>query len=252
MALWMRTPARRGSEEEVENIDEDEDEEKVVVLGDVGCAAMRTGAALRASAASAAATAGRMEGMSSGCGLGAGGWGVPAVTWSAAVGKGGAGLRSSHSGIGCAGLMQCVRACGLVSGGGGTVRVGCIRGAGGLGLGFQGCVRGVCAGNWAGWVRREASGSPQRVCVDSWIWGAVRGVRWEGLWRACVVVWPGEGSPCHRARGCTRWLACVSHRVGSGEEGAGAGVVWRGVGLGSCSLCWCMCPLAAARLRGHL
>ena len=136
--------------------------------------------------------------------------------------------------------------------GGGTVRVGCIRGAGGLGLGFQGCVRGVCAGNWAGWVRREALGSPRRVCVGSRIWEAVRGVRWEGLWRACVVVWPGERSPCHRARGCARWWACVSHRVGSGEEGAGAGVVWRGVGLGSCSLCWCMCPLAAARLRGHL
>ena len=39
---------------------------------------MRAG--LRA-AASAAATAGRMEGMSSGCRLGAGGWGGPVVTW---------------------------------------------------------------------------------------------------------------------------------------------------------------------------
>ena len=52
------------------------DEEESIVFGDVGCAAMRAGAPLRAAAASAAATAGRMEGMSSGPGLGAGGWGA--------------------------------------------------------------------------------------------------------------------------------------------------------------------------------
>ena len=46
-----------------------EDEEEVVVLGDAGCAVMRAVAGLWA-AASAAATAGRMEGMSSGCRLG--------------------------------------------------------------------------------------------------------------------------------------------------------------------------------------
>ena len=55
------------------DIDEDEDEEEVVLLGDVGRAAMRAGAGLWAAAASAAATAGRMKGMSSGCGLRAGG-----------------------------------------------------------------------------------------------------------------------------------------------------------------------------------
>ena len=56
--------------------------------------------------------------MSSDCGLGAGGWGCPAVTWpsggpirSAAVGGGGAGPRSPPSGLGLAGLLQCVRAC---------------------------------------------------------------------------------------------------------------------------------------------
>ena len=54
-------------EEEVEDIEEDEDEEEVVVLGDVGCAAMRAGAALRAAAASVAASARRMGGISSGC-----------------------------------------------------------------------------------------------------------------------------------------------------------------------------------------
>ena len=78
-ALWMRE--RRRSEEELEDIEEDEDEEQVVVLGDVGCAAMRVEAAFWAAAASAPATAGRMEGISSGCRLGAGGWRGPAATW---------------------------------------------------------------------------------------------------------------------------------------------------------------------------
>ena len=67
VALRMRAAGRGGSEDEVEEVDEVEDEEKVV---DAGWAVMRAG--LRA-AASAAATAGRMEGMSSGCRLGAGG-----------------------------------------------------------------------------------------------------------------------------------------------------------------------------------
>ena len=59
-------------------VDEDADEEEVVVLGDVDCATMRAGAALWAAAAFAAATAGRMEGMFSGRGLGAGaGWARP-------------------------------------------------------------------------------------------------------------------------------------------------------------------------------
>ena len=71
VALWMRSAGRAGWEEEVESVHEDEDEEGMVVLGDVGCATMRAGAALWAAA----------EGMSSGCRLGAGGWGGPAVTW---------------------------------------------------------------------------------------------------------------------------------------------------------------------------
>ena len=82
----------------MEDVDEVEDEEEVVLLGDASCAVMRAVAGLLA-AASAAATAGSMEGMSSGCRLGAGGWGGLAVTWrpggpirSAAVGEGGAGL----------------------------------------------------------------------------------------------------------------------------------------------------------------
>ena len=47
----------------MEDVDEDEDKEEVVVLGDAGCAVMRAVAGLWA-AASAAATVARMEGMS--------------------------------------------------------------------------------------------------------------------------------------------------------------------------------------------
>ena len=103
VALRMSLAGRGGSEDEVEEVDEAEDEEEVV---DAGWAVMRAG--LRA-AVSAAATAGRMEGMSPGCRLGAGGWGGPVVTWrpggpiwSAAAGEGGAGLRPSLSGLGWA------------------------------------------------------------------------------------------------------------------------------------------------------
>ena len=90
----------------MEDVHEDEDEEEVVVLGDAGCAVMRAVAGLWVAAASAVATAGRVEGMSSGRRLEVGGWGGLAVTWrpggrisSAAMGEGGAGLRSSPSGL---------------------------------------------------------------------------------------------------------------------------------------------------------
>ena len=58
----MRSAGRGGSEEEVEDVHEDGDEEEVVDFGNVGCAAMLAGAALRAAAASAAGTVGRLEG----------------------------------------------------------------------------------------------------------------------------------------------------------------------------------------------
>ena len=62
VALRMRAAGRGGSEDEVEELDEAEDEEEVE---DVGWAVMRAGLW---AAASAAAEAGRMEGMSSGVG----------------------------------------------------------------------------------------------------------------------------------------------------------------------------------------
>ena len=111
VALWMRSKGRGGLEDEVENVDLDEYEEDVVVLGDAVCAVMRAVAGLWA-AASAAATAGRTEGMSLGCRLGLGGWGGPAVTWRpgrpiglAAVGREarGCGLRL----VGLAGQGSC-------------------------------------------------------------------------------------------------------------------------------------------------
>ena len=116
-------------EEEVEDDEQDEDEEEVVVLGDADCAAMRAGAALQAAAASAAATAGRMEAISSGCGLGAGGCkGRAAIrrsrvpTWSAAVCGGGLGLWSQTSGFGWAGLLQLARVRVSASAGGNSSR----------------------------------------------------------------------------------------------------------------------------------
>ena len=167
---------RGGSEDEVEGVDEAGDEEEVVVLGDTGCAVTRAIAGLWA-AGSAAATAGRMEGMSLGCTLGAGGWGGPAMTWrpggpiwSAVVGEGGAGLQSSPSGLGWAGVRQCVRLCGLAPAGGSSsgwlhfrggsawvllgVRGGRVRGNGraegasGRGAPRVGCVRVVECGQW--------------------------------------------------------------------------------------------------------
>ena len=87
----------------MEEVDEAEDEEEVV---DAGWAVMRAGLW---AAVSAAATARRIEGMSSGCGLEAGGCGGPVVTWrpsrpiwSAAAGDRGAGLWPSPSGLGWA------------------------------------------------------------------------------------------------------------------------------------------------------
>ena len=64
VAVRMRAAERGGSEDEVEEVDEAEDEEEVV---DAGWAVMRAGLW---AAASAAATAGRLEGMSSGKGKG--------------------------------------------------------------------------------------------------------------------------------------------------------------------------------------
>ena len=93
VALRMRAAGRGGSEDEVEEVDEAEDEEEVV---DAGWAVMRAGLW---AAASAAATAGRMEGMSSGCRFGGGRLGGPgrdpAARRANLVGSGGGGRRGA-------------------------------------------------------------------------------------------------------------------------------------------------------------
>ena len=48
---------------------------------------------------------------------------------------------------------------------GATVRVGCIQGPGGVGLGLLGCVRGAWAGHWVGWACRGVRGSSRLVCA---------------------------------------------------------------------------------------
>ena len=247
VAWRMRAVGRGGSEDEVEEVDEAEDEEEVV---DAGWAVMEAGLW---AAASAAATAGRMEGMSSGCRLGAGGWGGPVVTWrpgrliwSAAAREGGAGLWPSLSGLGWAGVLQCVRLCGLASAGGNSSRGLHSRAGGGWAWIFLGYVRGAWAGHWMGWACRWARGSSRQVCAGCRVSGVVRGVRRAGVLRACAGVRAGGGGLCRGARCCARWWACVGLRVSSERGGTWAGIVRWGV------LCRCMCPLAAARLRGQL
>ena len=94
--------------------------------------------------------------MSSGCRLGLGGWGGPAVTWPpggpvwwAAVRDRGAGVRSSPSALGWAGVLQCVRLCGLASAGGNSLR-GLHPGAGGVSPGVSGVYAGGVCGSLGG------------------------------------------------------------------------------------------------------
>ena len=240
VALRMRAAGRGGSEDEVEEVHETEDEEEVV---DAGWAVMRAGLW---AAASAAATAGRMEGMSSGCRFGAGGLGGAGRDLAARradlVGSGGGGRRGAVAFSFRAWLGRGPAICEVVwvgVRGGEQFAWAAFRGRGG-------CARGACAGHWVGWVCRGARGSSRRVCAGCRVWGVVRGVRRMGVWRACADVRAGGGGPCRGAWGCARWWACVGLWVSSEKGGAWAGIVRWGV------LCWCMCQLAAARLRGQL
>ena len=235
----------------MEDVDEAEDEEEVVISGDAGCAVMQAVSGLWA-AASAAATAGRMEGMSSGCRLGAGGWGAQAVAWrpggpiwSAAVGKRDAGRHSSSSGLGWAGVLQCVRLCGLASAGGSTWR-GLHSGAGGAGPGSSGvCAGGVCGRLGGVGVPRGVGLTLMGVCGLSSVGGgegcpegrSMAGVCW------CSGGW---GRPVSRGPG-VRTMVGVCGSPMSSERGGAWGVIARwGV------LCRCICPLAAARLLAQL
>ena len=215
-------------------------------------AVMRAVASLWA-APSAAATAARMEGMSSGCSLGVGGWGRPAVTWrpggpiwSAAVGEAGAGLRSSPSRRGWAGVLQCWTLSGLAPAGGNSLRR-LHSGARGAGPGFPG----VCAGGMCGPLGRvgvlwgvglHAVG----VCGSSGVGGA-EGCSAGGFVAGVCVCLCGFAEtrvvgPRGAHDGGRVWAA---GRV-AGREGQGRGLRRGGV------LYRCMCPLAALRLCGQL
>ena len=217
VALRMRAAGRGGSEDEVEEVDEAEDEEEVV---DAGRAVMRAGLW---AASSAAATAGRMEGMSSGCRLGVGGWGGPVVTWrpggpiwSAAAGEGGAGLWPSL--LGSAGPGSCnvrgrVGWCPRA----GTVRVGCIQGWGGWAWVLWGVFGGLGRATVGVGVPRGAGLPSAGVCglssVGGGEWcttgGCVAGVCWcSGGWGRPVSRGPGVramvgvcGSPVEQREG---------------------------------------------------
>ena len=159
-------------------MDEAQDEEEVV---DAGGAVMRAGLW---AAASAAATAGRMEGMSSGCRLWAGGWGAPVVTWrpggpiwSAAAAKGGAGLWPSPCGLGWAGVLQCVRLCGLASAGGDS-SCGLHSWAGAGGPGSSGVAAGGVCGPLGG------VGVPQGAGL---LWAGVCGLSSVGGGEGCAA-----------------------------------------------------------------
>ena len=246
VALRMRAAGRGGSEDHGGEVDEAEDEEEVV---DAGWVVMRAGLW---AAASAAAMAGRMEGMSSGCRSGACGWGGPVVTWQpgwpiwlAAAGEGGAGLWPSPFGLGCTVVLQCVRLCGLASAGGDSSR-GLHSGAAGGGPGSSGvCAGGVCWPLGGVGVPRAAGLLSTGVCGLSSVGdregcpagGCVAGVCWcSGGWRR----------PVSRGLGLRAMAGgCGSPGEDRGARGTGEIVQW-GV------LCRCMCPLAAARLRGQL
>ena len=252
----------------MEDVDEAGDEEEVVVLQEARCAVMRAVAGLWA-AASAAATAGRMEGMSSDCRLGIVGWEAPAVPWqpggpiwSAAVGEGGAGLWSSPCGLGWAVVLQCVQLCGLGSAGGHSSR-GLHSGAGRGGPGFSGvCVGGVC-GPLGGVGVPWGVGLPSvGVCALSSVVGGEGCLAGGSVAGVCCCL-GGSGRPVSRGPGVRALVgvcgSLVWQRRGRGMGGDCAGVCAVSVSVSgrSGALVWSVVgravwrrslPLAACRL----
>ena len=165
VTLKMRAAGRGGSEDEVEEVDEAEDEEEVV---NAGWAVMRAGSW---AAASAAATAGRMEGMSLGCNFGGGrmeGLGRDLAARRAdLVGSGGGGRRGAVASSFRAWLGRGPAICEVVwvgVHGGEQFAWAAFRGRGGWAWVFWG-VRGgrVRATGWRG--RAAGRGAPLGGCV---------------------------------------------------------------------------------------
>ena len=163
--------------------------------------------------------------------------------WSAAVGQGGAWLRSSPSGPGWAGVLQCVRLCGLPSAGRNSSR-GLHSGSGGAGPGFSGVCAGDVCGPLGGVCVPRGVGLPSvGVCGLSSVGGGEGYPAGWVLGGGVLLFGRVGGARVGGPWGCAPWWACVGLQVGS--EGGGA---WAGWGV----LCRCMCPLAAARLPGQL
>ena len=189
-----------------------------------------------------------MEGTSSGCMLGAGGLGGPVVTWrpggpiwSAAAGEGGAGLWPSLSGLGWAGVLKCVRLCGLASAGGNSSR-GLHSGAAGGGPGSSGvCAGGVCGSLGGMGVPRGAGLLSAGVCGFSSVGGG------EGCPAGgCVagVCWCSGGWGRHLSRGPgVREMVGVCGSPGEQREGRGMG--------GDCAV-GCVVSVYVSARRGAL
>ena len=172
-------------------------------------------------------------------------WRPGGPIWSAAVGEGGAGLRSSPSGLGWAVVLQCVGLCALASAGGNSWRS-LLSGAGGGGPGFSGVYAGGVCEPLGGVGVLWGAGLPAvDVCGLSCV-GGDEGCRAGGSVAGVCCFLGGWGRPVSRGPGVRAFVGCVGRRVGSGEKGA-----WAGIAPG-CVLCCCMCPLAAARLCGQL
>ena len=244
-ALWMRAAVRGGEAGGDHEVNEDNEEE--VVLRDAGCAVMRAGAALRAAAGSAAANTGRMEAISSGSMMGAGGSkGRNLAAWGADLD--GSGMRGRRRAAVSTDSVWLGRARAICEGarisahGGGKVVWAAFRCRGGTGLGLRGFAR------W-GWVCRGAWGALWRVCAGCRVLVAAGHALWGRPWRACVGFRDrGAEDPCRGARRSAR-RANVGHWVESREgrcRGCGAGLecgdpvflfarggghVWSSVGL---------------------
>ena len=194
-----------------------------MVSGEAGCAVMRAVAGLWG-AASAAATAGRMEGMSSGHRLEVGPTSLaarrPDLVGSGGRGRRGAVVFAFWARLGRGPAMREVVWSGVRRGK--QLAWAAWGGRGGWAWGSKGVWRGTRAGHWAGWACCGAWGSLRWVCASCLVWGVVGGVRWVGPLRASAVVWAGGEGPCRDTRGCARWWACVGSRLGNGG-GAGAG-----------------------------
>ena len=223
VVLWMRSPGWGASEDEVEDVDEDEDDEEVVVLGDAGFPVIWAGAGF-----CRAEDGGHVLGPRVGVrwlgelGRDLAAWRADPVG-SAARGSCGAAVSAFWAQLGWAPAMREGVWVGVR--GGKQFAWAAFGSRGGFGPGFRRFVRGACWGHWAGLVCREVWGSLRWVCGGCRVWGLVRGVRRESLWRVCMVVWAGGGGPCRGTRGCARWWAFVSRRLGIwGGEGQGEGL----------------------------